>query len=152
MALRFLELISSGPMSEFEQRVLEKAPMLPKSICKDLLDSLCCWMELCILSDRLQRILFHLGVKDEAALLRELRCIRSLTFRARDHPQWAAFEVWGRLSVWPIQAQLALFLSSEEAFKANRFVQLNMGSGKTRVILPLVLLSYLEQGDRKSVV
>jgi hypothetical protein len=66
-----------------------------------------------------------------------------LTHRTWDvtrHPQWLVFEAEGRLQIRPAQHALAVTLLDGEDGGPGPIAQLNMGEGKTRVILPMVIL------------
>lgn len=66
-----------------------------------------------------------------------------LTHRTWDvsrHPQWLVFEAEGRLQIRPAQHTLAMTLLEGEAEDRGPIAQLNMGEGKTRVILPMMIL------------
>ena len=52
------------------------------------------------------------------------------------HPRWLAFEVEGQLQIRPVQYTIARHLMQH----MGDVVQLNMGEGKTRVILPMLAL------------
>ena len=52
------------------------------------------------------------------------------------HPRWLAFEVEGQLQIRPVQYTIARHLMEH----MGDVVQLNMGEGKTRVILPMLAL------------
>lgn len=73
-----------------------------------------------------------------------------LTHRTWDlssHPQWLVFEVEGRLQIRPNQHALANILLSVGGLDGlGPIAQLNMGEGKTRVILPMMILE-LANGD-----
>lgn len=66
-----------------------------------------------------------------------------LTHRTWDvsrHPQWLVFEAERRLQIRPAQLALAMTLLEGEADDWGPIAQLNMGEGKTRVILPMMIL------------
>jgi hypothetical protein len=83
-------------------------------------------------------------------LLAALACVQELlthrTWQVTRHPQWLAFEVEGRLQIRPNQHALARTLLDAGAGKQGPIAQLNMGEGKTRVILPMLILE-LAKGD-----
>ena len=89
------------------------------------------WMMLCVLEDRLERI----GqLNDLHALQAELDCIRE--WNPFLHPRWIAFEVEQRLQIRPHQFTIVQQLLSDR----GTCTQLNMGLGKTRVLLPMLIL------------
>ena len=63
------------------------------------------------------------------------------TWDVSSHPQWCVFEVEGRLQIRPSQVVLAnRLLACAGADGPGPIAQLNMGEGKTRVILPMMIL------------
>jgi hypothetical protein len=111
------------------------------------------WLELCVLEnklERLERMAFAAvdltkvatqcsagaatgilaGIRDELLWGRE--------WPAADHPQWLAFEVDGGIQIRPEQYEIA----KEVMNNPGAVVQLNMGLGKTRVIVPMLLLHW----------
>ncbi|TYZ56854.1 hypothetical protein PybrP1_001956, partial [[Pythium] brassicae (nom. inval.)] len=102
-------------------------------------------MELCVLEDKLARL-------ESAALKRissayfvdELASVRE--WSSAEFPFWLAFEVEGRLQIRHEQFVVAKHLIDNPGSVS----QLNMGRGKTRVILPMLFLyfSHRSRGDR----
>eukprot|EP00922_Rhytidocystis_sp_ex-Travisia-forbesii_P011573 GHVS01017233.1.p1 GENE.GHVS01017233.1~~GHVS01017233.1.p1 ORF type:complete len:2969 (-),score=333.08 GHVS01017233.1:391-9297(-) len=102
------------------------------------------YMELCVLEDKLTRIvrLSHIDSLQQsstgnAMLVQELRCVRA--WATADHPRWLAFEFEQGIQIRPHQYSMARHLLDN----ANAICQLNMGLGKTRVILPMLIMSWL---------
>jgi hypothetical protein len=62
-------------------------------------------------------------------------------WEAAAYPSWLVFEVEQQLQIRPLQYKVAVQLMQEQ----GAIAQLNMGGGKTRVILPMLLL-YLANG------
>lgn len=56
------------------------------------------------------------------------------------HPKWLAFEVEGQLQIRPAQYHVAALLMQER----GAITQLNMGEGKTRVILPMLAMHWAD--------
>lgn len=54
------------------------------------------------------------------------------------HPKWLVFEVEGQLQIRPAQYETAQHLMTHP----GAIMQLNMGEGKTRVILPMLALHW----------
>lgn len=85
--------------------------------------------------------------------LLRLRLQELLTQRTWDvsrHPQWLVFEVEGGLQIRPAQHTLArTLLEGSGPEGLGPIAQLNMGEGKTRVILPMMAL---ELADGKHLV
>jgi hypothetical protein len=103
------------------------------------------WLQLAVLEDKLTR-LSRMAVAmarqpDEAAsaraeLARELLVTR--TWDAEQHPQWLAFEADGALQIRPDQCAVVQAVLDNP----GAIVQLNMGLGKTRVIVPMLVLHW----------
>ena len=62
------------------------------------------------------------------------------TWDPAQHPQWLVFEVEGQLQIRPQQHAIAQHLM----LCNGAIAQLNMGEGKTRVILPLLALHWAD--------
>ena len=124
-------------------------PLLSPSALVRLRGAALQWGTLCVLEDRLTRVHSHLaaangGGEGEAEVplaVRELRTTRD--WDVHKHPQRLAFEVEQGLQVRPQQLSV---LNDMIADPAGAVCQLNMGLGKTRVILPLLLLHWAD-GD-----
>eukprot|EP00004_Rigifila_ramosa_P012322 TRINITY_DN2661_c0_g1_i9.p1 TRINITY_DN2661_c0_g1~~TRINITY_DN2661_c0_g1_i9.p1 ORF type:complete len:2974 (-),score=547.90 TRINITY_DN2661_c0_g1_i9:92-7951(-) len=102
------------------------------------------WMQLCVLADRLERLLSMAvlppGEARRDVLVADL-CL-SREWRAQAHPRWLVFEVVGRLQIRP--QQYAVVKALLENPEAGRIEQLNMGEGKTRVIVPMLILAWAD--------
>jgi hypothetical protein len=59
------------------------------------------------------------------------------------HPKWLVFEVEGQLQIRPAQHDIAQHLLANP----GAIMQLNMGEGKTRIILPMLALHWAD-GNR----
>jgi hypothetical protein len=66
----------------------------------------------------------------------------SRTFDPERHPEWLVFEVEGQLQIRPNQQWIAQHLLTEQ----GSIDQLNMGEGKTRVIMPMLALEWTRKG------
>lgn len=89
------------------------------------------WMMLCVLEDELNRML---RIQDEHGLITELECVRK--WDAFKHPRWLAFEVEQEIQIRPYQ-----FIVVQQLLdNPGTITQLSMGLGKTRVLLPMLLL------------
>ena len=62
------------------------------------------------------------------------------TWDVAQHPKWLAFEVEGQLQIRPVQHWVAQHLMEHP----EDIMQLNMGEGKTRVILPMLALHWAD--------
>jgi hypothetical protein len=107
------------------------------------------WQQSCVMQDRLDRILARTcGVQaDDAAnqsiVIRELRVQRE--WDVREHAEWLAFEVEGGIQIRPEQYSIIKDLMSNP----GSISQLNMGEGKTRVIVPCLVLAWAKASATK---
>lgn len=113
---------------------LELDPM-HTGIAKNVLN----WLELCVLEDQLDRMC-HLAADlkndcDTEELERELGDI-GREWDVCKHPEWLVFEVEQQLKIRRDQYKVTQFLIDNP----SSIFQLNMGEGKTRVILPILYL------------
>lgn len=76
-------------------------------------------------------------------LLQELLVTRA--WEVEDHPEWLVFEVEEGLQIRPVQYEVAKKLIDDPGC----VVQLNMGEGKTRVILPMLILHWAGKADQR---
>ena len=72
------------------------------------------------------------------------------TWDPLQHPEWLVFEVEGQLQIRPTQHWIADHLINHPPDQPGAIDQLNMGEGKTRVILPMLALHWTK--DRVQVV
>ena len=105
---------------------------------KDLHNAILEWLKLCVLEDKLDRMACALlqtsgGSED---LTRELQNL-GRSWSVEEHPEWLVFEVEQRLQIRHVQYVIAQFLMDNP----GTTTQLNMGEGKTRIIIPMLLLS-----------
>ena len=107
------------------------------------------WALLCVLEDKLGRIKRALNDKlshtahegDDHAVISEIDCVRE--WNADEHLRWLAFEVEQAIQIRPEQYLITRQLLENRA----SIVQLNMGLGKTRVILPMLIMELLSQKE-----
>lgn len=100
------------------------------------------WLELCVLEDKLERMALIAAAGSSQELERELKEV-GRDWEPKRHPQWLVFEVEQRLQIRKAQFLVAQFLIENP----GAITQLNMGEGKTRVILPMLVLE-LARSDR----
>ncbi|TMW55350.1 hypothetical protein Poli38472_013241 [Pythium oligandrum] len=103
------------------------------------------FMQLCVLEDKLERVISRSQANSLPSLayfVEELTCQRP--WECRNCPYWLVFEVEGRLQIRPEQH----YIAEELIYNPGKVCQLNMGRGKTRVILPMLFLyhSYETRG------
>jgi hypothetical protein len=96
------------------------------------------YLQLCVLEDRLGRLLTHARAGAGELLLQELQVCRE--WDVRKYPEWLVFEAVGGLQIRPTQYRVAMKVMEDP----GALVQLNMGQGKTRVIVPMLLLEWAQ--------
>lgn len=99
------------------------------------------WALLCVLEDKLERIKKLHGSNDIHGVIAELDCIRG--WCPFEHPRWLAFEVEQQLQIRPYQFSIVDQLLHDR----GSLVQLNMGLGKTRVLVPMLVLEWIEKNS-----
>ncbi|CAM9957051.1 unnamed protein product, partial [Ectocarpus sp. 4 AP-2014] len=105
------------------------------------------WLRCCVLEDKLGRLKRWTGKPGAEALVwQEIEVKR--TWAPEAYPRWLAFEVDSGLQIRPAQAEVALHMIDHP----GDIVQLNMGEGKTRVILPLLVLHWTTHRQDAAVV
>eukprot|EP00961_Rhodomonas_salina_P257695 3482550-Rhodomonas_salina.1 len=100
------------------------------------------WLQWCTLEDRLESIVAHISLAlrnptskfNQDAALQEIQAKR--TWSVHEHPDWLLFEVEGRIRIRPRQFEI----TKQALATPGSIQQLNMGEGKTRVILPMIWL------------
>ncbi|CAM9858519.1 unnamed protein product [Ectocarpus sp. 6 AP-2014] len=129
------------------ERIRQFNPFLTKSASSDLIDAVVAWLRLCVLQDKLGRLVTWSSTSESHALMQQELLVKR-TWDPAEHPIWLAFEADSGLQVRPAQAEVALHMIANP----GDIVQLNMGEGKTRVILPLLLLHWATPSDNAAVV
>ena len=114
-------------------------PFLTTASTQFLLKQICLWLQLCVLDDKMNRML---ALTAEPQLLAELQVRR--VWAPSEHVQWLVFEAERHLQIRPIQYHVAQSLidsvNGTDVDAQGLVGQLNMGEGKTRVILPMLVL------------
>ncbi|CAJ1952432.1 unnamed protein product [Cylindrotheca closterium] len=98
------------------------------------------WALLCVLEDKIRRLQCFWQQKKEEELVRELECTR--IWNPRRFPRWVAFEVEQQLQIRPEQFKTVSQLLQKPK---GSLIQLNMGSGRTRVMVPMLVLEICRQ-------
>ena len=105
------------------------------------------WAQLCVLEDRLNRVKVALVAHSKGDVHAEVEAARELAVRrewtACEHPLWLVFEVENRLQIRQVQYRTAKHLMDH----SGALAQLNVGEGKTRVILPMLALHWADRRD-----
>eukprot|EP00798_Chlamydomonas_sp_ICE-L_P025428 gene25428-11088_t len=120
--------------------LLNYNPFLTERSCQVLHESILTWLQLCVLEDRLKRLELLCMAEATQKLVQELQVRRQ--WSVSEYPEWLVFEVEGGLQIRPQQYAVAARLIHEP----GAIAQLNMVEGKTRVILPMLVL-HLAKGE-----
>ncbi|KAI9840424.1 MAG: hypothetical protein M1837_001637 [Sclerophora amabilis] len=89
------------------------------------------------LSQRAERLLLLRAQNDLAAFYKEAENTGHQTWDPEQYPDWLLLEIDNDLLIRPIQAKVASEMISPQS-EANSVIQLNMGEGKSAVIIPMV--------------
>ncbi|KAI9910358.1 hypothetical protein PsorP6_010207 [Peronosclerospora sorghi] len=145
---RLLKLVNYLPLltvsdivrCAFDEETLHVlAPKLSIKARKLVAKAVILYLEVCVLEDKVERLIWsagHSGDLSEAHLIEELENVRQ--WAPKEFPYWLAFEVEGRLQIRHEQFVIARHLID----RPGTVCQLNMGRGKTRVILPMLFLHF----------
>ncbi|CAM9896127.1 unnamed protein product, partial [Ectocarpus fasciculatus] len=122
-------------------------PFLTEEASKGVEAAVALWLRCCVLEDKLGRLRRWTGKPGAEALVwQEVQVKR--TWAPEAYPRWLAFEADSGLQIRPAQAEVALHMIDNP----GDIVQLNMGEGKTRVILPLLVLHWTTHRQDAAVV
>ncbi|KAI9918934.1 hypothetical protein PsorP6_011514 [Peronosclerospora sorghi] len=147
---RLLKLINYLPLvtvSDIVRCAFDKetlyalAPTLSEKAREVVTKAVIMYLELCVLEDKVERLIWitsRRGEMSEAQLIEELKNVRE--WESKEYPYWLAFEVEGRLQIRHEQFVIARHLIDHP----GTVCQLNMGRGKTRVILPMLFLHFTQ--------
>lgn len=135
----------------FLKRVLDKSlflqifPFSDLSVTR-LMEALLLYLELLVFSNKLHRItiLFENENQNAEKIKKEIENCRH--WNSSEHVRWLVMEVEGALQIRHAQYVLAKHLIDNE----GSISQLNMGQGKTRIVLPMLALYYTEKERRNS--
>ncbi|KAI8893829.1 hypothetical protein BC833DRAFT_652595, partial [Globomyces pollinis-pini] len=94
------------------------------------------YLKMCCLEDKIERLLNFLHQDDHSQVVQCLMTKRE--WKCEDHPYWLVFEVENTIQIRANQYKIAQTLIDHP----NSIMQLNMGQGKTRVILPMLIMYY----------
>ncbi|RKP17048.1 hypothetical protein ROZALSC1DRAFT_24598, partial [Rozella allomycis CSF55] len=140
-----INLAASAKITDIYRLVIDKShlKLMNPYLCNESVDRIqkCSiqFLKLCVLCDKIERI--QNGLSDNLSnsiLAKDLLCKR--IWNAECNPRWLVFEAENEMQIRPIQYLFAQFLI-ENPFS---ICQLNMGCGKTRVVLPMLIMHYVE--------
>ena len=145
-AIQFFRIVNIIPnathrdiasMACHPMRMRKFNPLLSAEAIETLRTSIIHWLELCVLEDKCNCLLSFKGdVATNTDFLRELSSQRQ--WDVHKHPYWLIYEMEQGIRIRPEQYEIANRLMNN----TGDVVQLNMGLGKTRVILPMLILFY----------
>eukprot|EP00956_Cyclotella_meneghiniana_P007278 scaffold9913_cov36-Cyclotella_meneghiniana.AAC.17 len=118
-------------------------PMLDDESRSRLLASIINWLQLCVYEDKLERMISLCDSGAHEDLAKELETKK--VWNASEHPYWLVFEVENQIMIRQEQYKVANHLIENP----GNVLQLNMGLGKTRVILPMLVLYHSFKGKSK---
>jgi hypothetical protein len=95
---------------------------------------------------RAERMLRSAKLEDYRTLCRELETPGREGWSSHKQPSWLLLEIENNITIRPLQAKVAIEMMSPTS-GANSVMQLNMGEGKSSVIVPM-LATALADGDR----
>ena len=103
------------------------------------------WMQLCVLEDRIERVIELLQNRKVEESIREIQTYRK--YNVKSHPEWLAFEVDQGIQIRPEQMDIIKNILKNP----GSVTQLNMGLGKSRVILSCLFLEFSRPENAKVV-
>ena len=124
------------------QLLLRFNPRLSPAALEQMHEAILAWLQLCVLEDKLVRMADLAKQQSSQELQRELINV-GREWSVHAHPEWLVFEVEQQLQIRHVQHIIAQFLVDHP----YAITQLNMGEGKTRVVIPMLLLC-LAQPDK----
>lgn len=141
IALRDLLVIACdhGKLALFNPFLMLKSR---DAIIKDIL----LWLQLCVLEDKLHRLLGWCQPLDIDSSAKEFLVQELLVYRnwdVHDYVEWLVFEVESQLQIRPKQFEIAKSLIDNP----GAIVHFNMGEGKTRCIIPMLVLHWTARRD-----
>ena len=120
-------------------------PFLSKNDLDTLNLELLNWLQFCVLEDKMYRLTTlckDITKINTFKIVKELRTVR--TWSVKEFPHWLVFEALARLQIRPLQYSVASsIIKGIDKTGVSPIMQLNMGEGKTRVILPMLILHWL---------
>ena len=100
---------------------------------------------------RLQRCLRYLVSKNDNALLKELQNPPHQNWTPSKHRDWLVLELEGDFTIRRLQVKVARrMIRPSNSGICNTVMQLNMGEGKTSVIIPMVASALTSKGKSNS--
>lgn len=98
---------------------------------------LLCLAEAIASLQRAERMLAFHKKQNYKSLLKELRTPGRDGWSAEEHPSWLLLEIENNITIRPLQAKVAKEMMSPRS-GSNSVMQLNMGEGKSSVIVPML--------------
>ena len=120
-------------------------PFLSEAALAQLHGGVLLFLKACVLEDKCDRLLQFSRSQRPELLVQELQTVR--VWNEMEHPEWLVYEATSGLQIRPAQFEVAQKLIEEP----GAIVQLNMGGGKTRVIVPMLILHWGSQAEQRVV-
>ncbi|KAL3804145.1 hypothetical protein HJC23_013664 [Cyclotella cryptica] len=140
--LRIVGLVPTGTILDLAKIAIDHSliklfnPMINDESCERLVESILVWLQLCVHEDKFKRIM---TLHDSGAISDVVKELRTKTVWDKfKYPYWLVFEVEQGLTIRQDQYMVAKHLIENP----GHIIQLNMGLGKTRVILPMLVLYF----------
>ncbi len=145
-ALQFLRLVDIIPLATrhdmmtiacHRAQIKNFNPLLSPRAQEKIFNAILLWLELCVESDKIDYLLSFdpsSDLNEDPTFIEELAASRK--WDIVQHPYWLVFEAEQRIRIRPEQYEVANHLIQNN----GAAIQLNMGRGKTRVILPMLIL------------
>jgi hypothetical protein len=139
--LRLINVIPTATKHEIaalacdSSKITNYNPLLSKTSTEIIGQAVIIWLELCVLQDKFSFLLSSNSWRKKE-FMTELTSQRS--WDTNIHSYWLVYEAEQGIRIRPEQYEVANHLINNN----GHVIQLNMGLGKTRVILPMLILYY----------
>ncbi|KAI0179721.1 hypothetical protein GGR52DRAFT_587251 [Hypoxylon sp. FL1284] len=130
---------NTGPMERHRYIDVERAMAQAKPFFRERYNNY-------LLDKYLDKIRDTIPRQNKPALINELRNPGHIDWEPLEHPEWLLLEIESEILIRPVQAQIAESMMSPE-IDGNAVMQLNMGQGKSSMIVPMVAAA-LADGSR----
>ena len=99
-----------------------------------------------VYAQRSLRLLRYALEKQTDLFAKEAASAPHRAWEPKDHPEWLIFEIENDLCIWPKQVDMANHMMNPVDGK-HSVMQLNMGEGKTSVIMPIIAAELADGGS-----
>lgn len=124
--------------------ILEYQPAMNPDECIEVQADAIGWCLFCVFEDKLTRLVRARRQGNDSEWLQEMRCVRN--WDPVMHQRWLVFEVEQMLQIRPKQ-----YITIKRLLdNPGSAIQLNMGQGKTRVLVPMLILELCKNQGQKA--